>query len=191
MSARDYWSTPGDFFRLIDSIFGPTLDVCANAENAKCKCYISETSNALLSTTAGERTWWRYWPTDTPSFRHHTAWMNPPYSNLTAWTETAKCQTRQPGFRVVALLPCDPSTTWFRDNVLSGCSQIFLLSPRIQFDVPEGIARSSNPWPSMLCVFEKSLVPAQILYWQWKRKSQFKTTLKTDNGEIEIPEVVG
>lgn len=178
MSARDYWSTPKDFFHLVDTVFKPTLDVCATPENAKCETYITEEDNALEFET---------WRSTFINLRevviHRTAWMNPPYSNLATWTEAAKRQTREPGFRVVALLPCDPSTEWFRENVLAGCSQIFLLAPRIQFDVPQGIKRSSNPWPSMLCIFEKSLVPAQILHWHWKKR--LKVVPKTNEEKEE------
>ena len=41
------WETPRDFFNKLDAEFHFDLDVCATAENAKCKEYFTVEQNAL------------------------------------------------------------------------------------------------------------------------------------------------
>ena len=77
-------------FDVYNKKFGPfNLDVCASAENSKCRVFISKETNALVAK-------WPY------SF---IAWMNSPFSNLFAWMEKANRSARDDGCVVVCLVP--------------------------------------------------------------------------------------
>ena len=60
-SNRQDWATPLDLFQKLDAEFHFDLDVCATAENAKCRKFYSPRDNGL-------RQLWR-----------GTCWLNPPY----------------------------------------------------------------------------------------------------------------
>jgi len=60
-SKTDLWATPQDFFNKLDAVFRFDTDVCAIAENTKCKKFFTPESNGLEAEWIG------------------TCWMNPPY----------------------------------------------------------------------------------------------------------------
>ena len=60
-SKTDLWSTPQDFFDKLDAEFHFDMDVCATADNAKVKNFISPEEDGLKVKWVG------------------TCWMNPPY----------------------------------------------------------------------------------------------------------------
>lgn len=71
-SATDLWATPQDFFDKLNAEFGFTLDVCANAENAKCADYFTAEQDGLAQDWRG------------------VCWMNPPYGReIGAWMRKA------------------------------------------------------------------------------------------------------
>jgi len=45
-SKTDLWSTPQDFFDALDAEFHFNTDVCATADNAKCKVFYSPEDTA-------------------------------------------------------------------------------------------------------------------------------------------------
>lgn len=61
-SNSDEWGTPQDFFDALNDEFSFTLDVCATAENAKCKKYFTKEQDGLKQDWGNE-----------------TVWCNPPY----------------------------------------------------------------------------------------------------------------
>jgi len=60
-SSNNNWGTPQDFFDKLNEEFHFELDVCATAENAKCKKYYSPEEDGLKQEWKG------------------VCWMNPPY----------------------------------------------------------------------------------------------------------------
>lgn len=63
-SKTDDWATPQSFFEACNQLHGFTLDVCATAENAKCKNYFTENDNGLIQ-----------------NWGVNVCWMNPPYGD--------------------------------------------------------------------------------------------------------------
>ena len=86
-SKTDLHATPQTFFDLVNAEFGFTLDVCANAENAKCADYFTVETNGLAQDWIG------------------VCWMNPPYGReIGAWMRKAY-ETSLQGSTVVCLVP--------------------------------------------------------------------------------------
>jgi len=72
-SKTDQWSTPVDFYNLLNSEFHFTLDPCADDVNHKCGNYFTEEIDGLLQDWQG-----------------HTVFCNPPYGRkIAAWVR--KC----------------------------------------------------------------------------------------------------
>lgn len=71
-SKSDEWATPQDFFDKLNDEFHFILDVCATAENAKCKRYFTKEQNGLKQEWKG------------------VCWMNPPYGRqISLWVYKA------------------------------------------------------------------------------------------------------
>jgi hypothetical protein len=49
----DLWSTPQDFFEILHTEFGFTLDACATADNAKCARYFTPEQDGLQQDWSG------------------------------------------------------------------------------------------------------------------------------------------
>lgn len=66
------WETPIDFFLKYNDVYNFDLDVCATAQNAKCKAYYTKSQNGL------SQKW------------HGKCWMNPPYGKeISNWMKKA------------------------------------------------------------------------------------------------------
>ena len=52
-STTDDWATPQDLFDQLDKTFHFTLDVCASADNAKCKRYFTSERDGLKQNWGG------------------------------------------------------------------------------------------------------------------------------------------
>lgn len=52
-SKSDEWSTPDDFFQMLDSEFHFNLDPCATPENHKCEKYYTKEQNGLTKPWGG------------------------------------------------------------------------------------------------------------------------------------------
>jgi phage N-6-adenine-methyltransferase len=133
-SAGGEWATPWNIFNRLSEKYGPfDLDVCATADNAKCRDFISPEQDAL------RQPW------------HGVCWMNPPYGRnlgqwiLKAWRETCVGHAR----RVVCLLPARTDTRWWHNYVQKYASRIEFVRGRLKF---EG-ARHNAPFPSAIVVF--------------------------------------
>lgn len=165
MSSRDYWSTPKWLYKLVHEHWNPTLDVCATEENAKCRDFIDESSDALNIAD------WARYSLDSDKMgtvTHKYGWMNPPYSDPFSWLEAASKQD----MTIIALVRLDPSTRWWRDIIMKKASLVILLSPRIQFEAPPGIKSSSNNGSNALVVFPPKNAPHMgeptIRFWDIK-----------------------
>lgn len=129
-SNTDLWATPQDFFDKINQEFNFELDVCANAENAKCDKYFDEYMDGLKQLWKG------------------TCWMNPPYGRVIGeWVKKAYESSLQ-GATVVCLLPARTDTRWWHDYCMKG--EIRFVKGRLKF----GNSKNSAPFPSAVVIFK-------------------------------------
>jgi site-specific DNA-methyltransferase (adenine-specific) len=130
-SASDQWATPQAFFNEWHALFNFTLDVCADAQNAKCERFFDLSANGLKQD----------WSLD-------VCWMNPPYGReIGQWVKKAYSESRN-GATVVCLLPARTDTAWWHDYVLPFAKVTFIRG-RLKF----GTATNSAPFPSAVAVF--------------------------------------
>jgi site-specific DNA-methyltransferase (adenine-specific) len=130
-SATDQWATPQQFFNDWAKLFPFTLDVCADASNAKCPRYFDREADGLRQDWAPE-----------------TCWMNPPYGReIGRWVRKAY-EESQKGATVVCLLPARTDTAWWHDYVIEH-AQVAFIRGRIKF----GDAKTGAPFPSAVAVF--------------------------------------
>jgi len=131
-SKTDLWATPQDFFDKYDAIYRFELDVCANADNAKCKRYFSQQDDGLIQEWQG------------------VCWMNPPYGRaIKDWVKKAY-ESALNGATVVCLLPARTDTAWWHDYCVKG--SIEFIRGRLKF----GGSKNSAPFPSAVVVFGKN-----------------------------------
>lgn len=128
-SKTDMWSTPQDFFDILNAEFGFTCDVCATKENAKCEYYFTPEQDGLNQEWTG------------------VCWCNPPYGReIGKWVQKAaesKCI-------VVMLLPARTDTRWFHDWIYER-AEVRFLRGRLKF----GGCQNAAPFPSMVVIFRK------------------------------------
>lgn len=130
-SATDQWATPQAFFDQWDEVFRFTLDVCADADNAKCARYFTREDDGLAQD----------WSLD-------MCWMNPPYGReIGRWVAKAYRESRA-GATVVCLLPARTDTAWWHDYVIP-MAKVTFIRGRLKF----GTATNSAPFPSAVAVF--------------------------------------
>lgn len=135
---RDLYATPPDIFERIQAVARITFftDVCAQAWSAKCGNYWTKRNNAL------KMKWTDHIDPLQP------LWMNPPYSDLPAWTEKAAKEASD-GLIVMGLVPDTRSSGWYRHNLDGVASTAFVPDGRINFIKPDGKRAPSNMWPSV------------------------------------------
>ena len=129
-SKTDLWSTPQDFFDKLDAEFHFDMDVCATADNAKVKNFISPEEDGLKVKWVG------------------TCWMNPPYGRaIGKWMRKAYQECQERGCTVVCLIPARTDTAWWHDYAMKG--EIRFIRGRLKF----GGAKNSAPFPSAVVIF--------------------------------------
>jgi len=130
-SNTDLWSTPQDFYDMVNDQFRFDLDVCATHENAKCERYFTKEDDGLKQEWKG------------------TVWMNPPYGRgIGDWMKKAY-ESSKKGATVVCLVPARTDTKWWHDYAIKG--DVKFIKGRLKF----GGAKSSAPFPSALVVFSQ------------------------------------
>lgn len=123
------WETPQALFDALDARYHFDIDVCARAENAKCKRFFSPEEDGLVQEWQG------------------ACWMNPPYGReIVKWVRKAY-ETSLRGGTVVCLLPARTDTTWWHEYCMRG--KIEFIRGRLKF----GGAKNSAPFPSAIVVF--------------------------------------
>lgn len=128
-SATDEWETPPAFFEEVNREFKFTLDVAANAENAKCPMFFTPSQDGLAQAWRG------------------VCWMNPPYGrNIGAWMQKAYLESLE-GATVVCLIPSRTDTRWFHSFAMKG--EVRFIKGRLRF----GGSKDNAPFPSALVVF--------------------------------------
>lgn len=130
-SNTDLYATPQDFFNLMNKEFNFELDVCANAENAKCNKYFTQETDGLQQEWKG------------------VCWMNPPYGReIGKWIKKAY-ESSLDGATVVCLVPARTDTKWWHEYCMKG--EIRLVKGRLKF----GDSKNSAPFPSAVVIFGK------------------------------------
>lgn len=132
-SSTDLWSTPQDLFDDLNHLYHFTLDVCAIADNAKCKVFFSPLEDGLNQNWFGR------------------VWCNPPYGRqIKYWIRKGYEYHLNGGFSVF-LVPARTDTTWFHEYIYNQDRvKIIFLKGRLKF----GGSKNSAPFPSMLVIFE-------------------------------------
>ena len=136
-SDTDMWATPQSFFDRLNKVFRFEVDVCAIAENAKCKTFFSPDVDGLSQEWNG------------------VCWMNPPYGReISAWVKKAYLSAKKNGATVVCLLPARVDTKWWHDYCSGG--EIHFIKGRLKF----GSSANSAPFPSAVVVFRPQISDA-------------------------------
>jgi phage N-6-adenine-methyltransferase len=139
-SGNKEWETPEAFFKPYEKEFNIKLDVCATAENAKCKAFFDKKVNGLHAS-------WSL-VNDIISQGKAACWMNPPYGRgIEKWVKKAYDESLK-GVTTIALLPARTDTSWFH-NYIYNKHEVRFLKGRIKFVD----ALSSAPFPSMIVIF--------------------------------------
>lgn len=139
-SNSDEWMTPIKFMEVLEERFGKfTLDPCCTKASAKGSNYMTEKMDGL------SLDWWG------------NVYMNPPYSDVSAWIDKAIDQAALGNAdRVVCLVPARTATKWFRRAALSA-TEVLFVHGRLSFESAlTPTKKSSAPFPSVVLVFEKS-----------------------------------
>lgn len=130
------WGTPQDFFDSLDAEFGFTLDVAADADNAKCAKYFTVEDDGLA------QDWGR-----------ETCWMNPPYGReIPRWMRKAY-ESSLAGATVVCLVPARTETNWWWDYATKGETRF--VKGRLNFTggSPTNPESHNAPFPVAVVVF--------------------------------------
>lgn len=130
-SKSDEWATPQDLFDNLNGEFKFTMDACATAENAKCERYYTKENDGLSADWGGE-----------------SVFCNPPYSEIGKWVKKSFYESQKDNTTVCLLIPSRTDTRWFHDYIYNRC-EIRFIKGRLRFSG----AKSTAPFPSMVCVF--------------------------------------
>ena len=142
--ASDNWSTPQDFWDVLNAEFDFDMDVAASKENSKCgeNCFTIE-DDAL------SRDWG--WPLEHPTI----CWLNPPYSKCREFIAKAALEASK-GCTVVCLVPSRTDTRWWHGSVWDREKhqprpgvEVRFIKGRLKF----GGAACGAPFPSVIVVF--------------------------------------
>lgn len=136
-TGRQDWETPASLFDPLNAEFGFTLDVCATAENSKCKHFFTVQGDALSMRWAG------------------VCWMNPPFGSQGKWVRKAYLEAHL-GATVVCLLPARTNTGWWHDYCLNG--EVRFIRGRPIF---KG-AKHGLPQPLAIVIFRPSVVVGEV-----------------------------
>ena len=143
----DEWSTPLALFDGLNAEFGFDVDVAARQENAKCHRFFSVEENGLAVRWEG------------------TCWMNPPYSDVTAWAQKAYRESRRGLCMVVGLLFSRTDTRWWHEYAMRA-SEIRFIRGRVKFTRPDRDSVGS-PAPSAIIVWRAGFEgPPAISTWE-------------------------
>jgi phage N-6-adenine-methyltransferase len=134
LSGSTDWETPPELFKRLDEQYHFDIDVCATAQNAKCRRYFTPDEDGLTLLWIG------------------TCWMNPPYGRgVEPWIKKAY-ESAQAGATVVALLPARTDTNWFHKYIWPGKAEIEFIRGRVRF-FKGGKDSGPATFPSMIVVW--------------------------------------
>ena len=156
-----YQQTPWDFYGWLTNIFHIDVDVCADVNNYKHNCYITEEMDAFTKD-------WR----DIGHYNsNRVAWCNPPYSDPDRWMDAAIDQALQSDMTTLMLTHARTGAEGFNARKRN-IDQLWMLTPRIKFEAPRGIKNTHNNRDSMLSIITPQSVRLQreprVLCVDWK-----------------------
>jgi DNA N-6-adenine-methyltransferase (Dam). len=138
-SNKQNWETPQKFFDELNNEFNFNHDICADANNAKCKNYTTENENALEIKWGGLG----------------NIFCNPPYDtkiqNAIFKKAYEESQKENVG-TIVLLVPARTDTTRWH-NYVFGKAKVRFLKGRLKFEV-NGIGSDPAPFPSALIIYQ-------------------------------------
>src|SRR4051812_41673721 len=146
-SLSDEWTTPQDLYDLLNKEFNFTLDPCATKENAKCAKFFTIEDDGLKQ-----------------SWENETSFVNPPYSEIKAWTKKAFEEGKKYGTKVVMLIPARTDTKYWHEYV-QYANEIRFLKGRLKF----GDSKNSAPFPSAVVVFG-FFAGTKVSFWDYKKE---------------------
>lgn len=147
-------STPWPLFREIERRLGWngfTLDVCADADNAKVALFLDEKADGLVQA-------WNHL-----SGRPSRCWVNPPFGNIGPWVDKAIAEVAAGNAElVVMLVPARVSNAWFHRAMAAG-ARVEWIEGRVRFDPPPGREKYISPFEhSVLLTFSRPLRAAEF-----------------------------
>lgn len=126
------WATEQAFFDQVNREFGFTVDVAADAGNAKCARFYDIDSDGLMQDWDGE-----------------TVWCNPPYGDrIKDWMYKAATSDAT----TVLLVPARTDVKWFHEIVLPR-AEVRFIKGRLRF----GGSKDPAPFPTMLVIFRNAV----------------------------------
>ena len=128
------WATEQAFFDQVNREFSFTVDVAADAGNAKCERFYDIDSDGLMQDWGGE-----------------TVWCNPPYGDrIKDWMYKAATSEAT----TVLLVPARTDVKWFHEIVLPR-AEVRFIKGRLRF----GGSKDPAPFPTMLVIFRPQESP--------------------------------
>jgi site-specific DNA-methyltransferase (adenine-specific) len=136
-SAADDWTTPDDFYRLLDAEFGFTLDPCCYAQTAKCAEFYTREDDGLSQEWRGR------------------VFMNPPYGRaIGAWVRKAYEAAQTTADVVVCLIPARTCSKWWHDYCMRA-AEVRLVCGRLRFGGQRPEKGHNAPFPNAVIVFRR------------------------------------
>ena len=155
MSERHDWETPQFLFDGLNAEFGFELDVCATAENAKCRRFFTLADDGLAQVWTG------------------VCWMNPPYGrDIEMWMKKA-FHSSEMGALVACLVPARTDTRWWHKYSMRG--EIRYLRGRLKF----GNCENSAPFPSAVVIF-RPRIAGHLPWLQAEVQQNIQSVEKTE-----------
>lgn len=157
MSGNQDWRTPVDFWTVINKEFNFQFDAACSKQNIKCAAGFTYPDVDSL------KIHWQH------AYPAHRIWCNPPFKVMQPWVnKCAQFAMYHPDNVAVLLAPlsCAPWMETCFDNAV----EIRDVYPRIQFDAPAGVRKSSNAKDNVIVVFKHHELSQQCkrFFWRWK-----------------------
>ena len=139
-SKSDEWSTPQDFFDVVNKQYNFKWDIAATAENTKCKKFSDDSLNKD----------WR---------GKGWCWCNPPYSKVKEFSKMCYEQSMTKG-QFVLLIPARTDTRYWHEYI-QFATEIRFIKGRLKF----GGASAGAPFPSALIDFNGDTYEGEQQTW--------------------------
>jgi|TARA_R110000824_G_C14715201_1_gene624385 phage N-6-adenine-methyltransferase len=128
-SNSNEWTTPQDYFNVLNKEFNFTLDPCCTKKSSKCDKFYTLKDDGLSKDWSNE-----------------IVFMNPPYGReIKHWIKKAYEESLK-GAIVVCLVPARTDTTYWHEYCMKG--KVRFIKGRLKFS-----GKGSAPFPSALVVF--------------------------------------
>ncbi|MCU8034409.1 MULTISPECIES: phage N-6-adenine-methyltransferase [unclassified Shewanella] len=196
MSTKDSYRTPPAVFKYYHRQYRFKLDAAASDNNHLHRNYITEEQNTHESdwfSAAFAIKGKALHINDRKGFTGNYAWMNPPYSDIGPFVETA-IKWQEQGFGCVMLVMMDQSVGWYK-RAVQHCQEVHLvIGGRLSFiDPVTGKPANGNNKGSMFLVFQPFGKPCMPIYKHVERDQLLKGAegdIPTEIESRDIPSTV-